>query len=135
MHSLVAGQHSLPAEDILGSIPLFQKLPACERAELGLLLSRRHVAAQQTVVWVGEAGDDFYIVQRGQVSVSCPDETGKEVLLGTLGPGHFFGEISLLDGGPRTATVRAIADADLFVLCASIFFAFFKAIPTPRSTC
>ncbi len=44
----------------------------------------------------------------GKVTVSCPDESGKEVNLATLGQRTFFGEISLLDGGPRTATVRTL---------------------------
>lgn len=129
MRVLVADSQSLTAEDILGPIPLFARLSSNERAELQLLLQKRHFAANQPVVWVGEEGNDFYIVQRGQVSVSCPDETGKEVILGTLGPGHFFGEISLLDGGPRTATVRALADVELFVLGREPFLRFLQLHP------
>lgn len=129
MRSMIDENQSRTAEDILGPIPLFMKLPASERSELQLLLQKRHFAAQQTIVCVGEGGDDFYIVQRGQVSVSCPDETGKEVTLNTLGPGHFFGEISLLDGGPRTATVRALVDAELFVLGREPFLRFLQLHP------
>ena len=95
------------ANDILAAIPLFAKLPDEERAELeAMLQAAASIPANRPVVWLGEQGDDFYIVKHGKVSVSCPDETGKEVILGHLGPGQFFGEISLLDGGPRTATVR-----------------------------
>ncbi|HYQ16900.1 MAG TPA: DUF1003 domain-containing protein, partial [Polyangiaceae bacterium] len=63
-------------------------------------------------VWIGEQGNDFYIVKHGKCLVSCPDESGKEVVLSTLGPGHFFGEISLLDGGARTASAVVTQDLE-----------------------
>src|SRR5579884_1147875 len=101
------------ANDVLGAVPLFSKLAEDERVGLTQLMHARQFPAQQPVFWIGERGDDFYVVQAGKVSVSCPDESGKEVQLAVLGPGHFFGEISLLDGGPRTATVRAHTDVTL----------------------
>ena len=115
--------------DVLAKIPLFAKLSAQELAELAGLLKSRHYPAHQPVVWLGEQGDDFYIVESGKVTVSTPDETGKEVTLGTLGPGHFFGEISLLDGGPRTATVRALTDASMLVLARNDFLQFLGRHP------
>jgi uncharacterized membrane protein len=115
--------------DLLASIPLFAKLPANERAELTKLLQLRRYPANQPIFWIGEKGDEFFIVQRGHVTVTCPDETGKEVMLGTLGPGHFFGEISLLDGGPRTATVRAHSDIALLCLGRDNFLEFLRQNP------
>jgi len=115
--------------DFLAQIPLFGKLPPAERAELAGLLKTKPFEAHQPVVWLGEEGNDFYIVQSGKVAVSCPDESGKEVMLGTLGPGHFFGEISLLDGGPRTATVRTLSDAVMLVLTREDFLHFLQRHP------
>jgi CRP/FNR family transcriptional regulator, cyclic AMP receptor protein len=92
---------------VLAGIELFSKLTADELAALGRLLKTRRFGAGQTVVLIGDRGTDFYVVQQGRVHVSAPDESGKEVAIAELGPGNFFGEISLLDGGPRTATVRA----------------------------
>src|SRR5947209_3133788 len=65
--------------DVLAPIPLFAKLPVQERAELAGMLQSKQFAAHQPVVWLGEQGDDFYIVHTGKVAVSCPDEAGKEV--------------------------------------------------------
>src|SRR6185437_11240007 len=104
------------ATDVLGQVPLFSKLAPEERTGLTQLMRARQFPAQQPIFWIGERGDDFYVVQSGKVNVSCPDESGKDVTLAQLGPGHFFGEISLLDGGPRTASIRALTDTVLLSL-------------------
>ncbi len=93
-------------QDVLAAIPLFSGLTPEERAELTTLLKTRNVAAGQTLFFVDETGDDMFIIQHGQIVISFPNEGGDEVTLAILGPGQFFGEISLLDGGPRTATAR-----------------------------
>lgn len=115
--------------DILSTVPLFAKLPASERAELEAMLRTQEYPANRPVVWLGEQGEDFYIVKHGKVVVSCPDESGKEVVLGHLGPGQFFGEISLLDGGPRTATVRTATDSAMLMLSRDDFLKFLLKHP------
>ncbi|HEX4792493.1 MAG TPA: cyclic nucleotide-binding domain-containing protein [Humisphaera sp.] len=115
--------------DVLAAIPIFAKLSDDERAALAALLKEREFPAHQPVFWLGERGDDFYVVERGKVTVSAPDEAGKEIVLATLGPGHFFGEISLLDGGPRTATVRALNNVTLLALQRADFLKFLAANP------
>jgi len=117
------------AQDVLGPIPIFATLPPENRLELAGLLKEKTFPANQPVFWLGERGDEFYIVRSGKVNVSAPDEAGKEVLLATLGPGHFFGEISLLDGGPRTATVRAASDTTLLSLQRADFLTFLEKHP------
>src|SRR5690242_15163012 len=104
------------SHDMISTIPLFAPLPADERAELQGMLRTQSFPANRPVVWLGDKGNDFYIVKHGKCLVSCPDEGGKEVQLSTLGAGHFFGEISLLDGGPRTANVRTTEETELLVL-------------------
>src|SRR5258706_14836567 len=101
---------------LLLNIPLFSKLSPEEMTALTLLLKSRKFVESEPIVYLGDDGSEFYIVQHGKVAVSHPDESGKEVTLAELGPGNFFGEISLLDGGPRTATVRAEGDVTLLSL-------------------
>jgi len=115
--------------DIISTVPLFASLPADEQAELQGMLRTQSFPANRPVVWLGDKGNDFYIVKQGKCLVSCPDEGGKEVQLSTLGPGNFFGEISLLDGGPRTANVRATEDTDLLVLTRDDFLGFLRRHP------
>jgi len=117
------------AQDILGAIPLFKGLAEPERRELTALMRPRKIPATETVFWMGAAGDDFYVIGSGTLSVSCPDESGNEVKLATLGPGAFFGELSLLDGGPRTATVRAETPSSLLALGREDFLGFLVTHP------
>src|SRR5689334_12921496 len=115
--------------DLLSNIPLFAKLNEGELRELGGLLKEQRVAGQQPVFWIGDEGSEFYLVQIGRVAVCYPDEAGHEVTIATLGPGDFFGEISVLDGGPRTATVRADGDVTLLSLTRHDFLEFLKRNP------
>jgi CRP-like cAMP-binding protein len=101
---------------LLLNIPLFSKLSPEEMTALTQLLKTRKFVESEPIVYLGDDGSEFYIVQHGKVAVSHPDESGKEVTLAELGPGNFFGEISLLDGGPRTANVRADGDVTLLSL-------------------
>jgi len=72
--------------------------------------------AGQTIVREGDPSDALYILTRGTVSVVRRDPAGREVEINTLGPGDFFGEIGLLTGGSRGATVRATAPVEVLVL-------------------
>jgi CRP/FNR family cyclic AMP-dependent transcriptional regulator len=116
-------------QDILEAIPLFKALTSLERIELAYLMRPRQAQAAETVVRFGDPGDELLLVQSGSLAVSCPDESGNEVKLAVLGPGAFFGEISLLDGGPRTATVRAERESALLALGREAFLRFLAKHP------
>lgn len=116
-------------KDLLRNIPLFAKLSDADREELAGLMKRRDVPAMQPIFWVGETGDEMFVVAHGKVRLSVPDEEGHDVTVAVIGPGTFFGELSLLDGGPRTATARAEADAGLFALDRAGFYAFLEKHP------
>jgi uncharacterized membrane protein len=117
------------SDEMLAAIPLFKDLSAAERVELAGMMRPRRFAALQPVVWIGEKGDEFYLIADGRLGVSCPDESGKEVRLATLNAGDFFGELSLLDGGPRTATVRAEVESSLLTLGREDFLRFLLKHP------
>ncbi|MGH7214993.1 MAG: DUF1003 domain-containing protein [Tepidisphaeraceae bacterium] len=100
----------------LRTIPLFSQLGDDDARALASLLKERTFKRHEPIFWIGDTGTEFHIVRDGQVMLSFPDESGKENLLALLKPGDFFGEISLLDGGPRTATARAQTDCTLLSL-------------------
>lgn len=89
----------------LRRVPLFSGLDKKELDSLSKLVKEQRYSAGTNIVKVGAGGYGLYIIKEGQVSVVRDGRT-----VATMGPGQFFGEISVLDGGPRTADVRADAD-------------------------
>ncbi len=77
--------------------------------------SRRRFAAGEIVFAEGAEGDSAFIIERGQVEVSV-ERNGQTVRLAVLGPGEIFGEMSLIDDRPRTATVRTITEIDCVIV-------------------
>jgi len=63
------------------------------------------------IVREGDPGDAFYLIKTGEVQVTT-QKGGKEIVLANLAPGAFFGEVSIITGEPRTATVSAITDGE-----------------------
>jgi uncharacterized membrane protein len=113
----------------LAHVPLFARLDSDQQQDLLAVMVRQAVKANEAVFWVGDEGDTLYVIESGQVTITAPDERGDHIALDTLGPGGVFGEISLLDGGPRTATVRAVADVSLLALRRDAFHAFLRQRP------
>jgi CRP-like cAMP-binding protein len=115
--------------NILRQIPLFANLKDQDLEELSRQLQKVTAAPQETIFWIGDLGDNLFLVREGQVDLSYPDENGREITLAKLGPGSFFGDLSLLDGGPRTATARAQTDTILFALDRATFYHFLETHP------
>ncbi len=117
----------LPAP--LAHIPLFSPLNEEEQTALFEVMRRQRFTANQTIFWMGDRGDALYLVSSGRVAITVPSDKGEHITLDTLGPGGIFGEISLLDGGPRTATIRAIDDTEVFSLTRADFHGFIRRRP------
>lgn len=96
--------------------PLFKDIPADVRAWLAESFERQFYPKNFTVVEEGEEGDSFFIVKKGRASAKTRDIHDNQVLLKILIEGDFFGEVSLITGKPRTATVYADEDLELMVL-------------------
>lgn len=89
----------------LRRVPIFSALDRRELDVLARLVKEQRYTAGTTIVKAGAGGHGLYIIKEGNVSVV---RDGKNIA--AMGPGQFFGEISVLDGGPRTADVRADTD-------------------------
>jgi small-conductance mechanosensitive channel/CRP-like cAMP-binding protein len=100
----------------LDRVELFSPLSAEERQQLarGALVQR--YAAGEDIVQQGEEGESFFIITAGSVEVSKTDSAGRRKALAQLSAGSFFGEMSLLTGEQRTATVAAVVDTDVIVI-------------------
>jgi CRP-like cAMP-binding protein len=111
----------IPTADLLRGVYVFQDLPESELKEIAGRLAPRPAAKDEIVVTQQERGDSLFLIQSGKVKVTLTGEKGREVILSVLGPGEFFGEMSLLDGEPRSATVIAQAPAQLYILSRDSF--------------
>ena len=125
-----AGQDMATQISLLEGIPLFAALSGDEKGDLVRRLSVRDVAEGETLFWMGDEGDDFYVISSGRLAIVYPDGDGKEVTLAVLGTGDFLGEVSLLDGGRRTATARAQSAASLLCLGRDAFAEFLRESPS-----
>jgi CRP-like cAMP-binding protein len=112
----------------LGDVALFAHLGEDALRELADRVQIESYEAGDRVFAQGDAGDRFYSVHRGQVEILWRDEQGFNKSVAVLGPGDSFGEIALLEGGPRTASVRALARTELFALSREPFDAFIKRL-------
>jgi CRP-like cAMP-binding protein len=91
--------------DTLKKVPLFAGLDDRELAQIADTLQERRFAAGSTVVQEGASGAGFFVVESGEADVEAGGEQKA-----TLGPGDYFGEIALLTGSSRTATIIARSD-------------------------
>jgi len=99
-------------ETVLLDVPFFEKLDDEERRTLAAQVELvRHPAGHELFA-VGDPGDSLYVLTKGQAEIYFKDTTGHRIVLETLGPGEFLGEISLLDAGPRTASVVVTEDME-----------------------
>jgi len=118
-----------PRSEALADIPLFALLDDQERATLAERLDEASFPAGATIFQAGQPGDALYIVRAGEVEIYFHSNQGDRILLETATAGHFFGEISLLDGGPRTASAVVTKDAELLVVDREDLEAFLKQRP------
>ena len=105
-------------EDVhrLKDIEFLQVLSDEQLSELAQRLGRQIFAPGETICRQGEPGEAFYIIKDGQIEVSTADGQGRSVPIRKMAAGDFFGEMSLLTGEPRSATVTALKETDVLVM-------------------
>ncbi len=108
---------------ILRSIPLFAVLGEAQLKALAGVMARKSAPKNRTILKAGDPTDSLYIVIAGRTKVQMSDEEGKEVILSVLGPGDFFGEMGLLDGAPRAASVVTIEQSEFVSISKEDFHA------------
>src|SRR5262249_28254393 len=117
-----ADQHHLQIEQIVRALRQVELFAVLDNAELHLLAE--HVGTRlyghgEVLARQGEAGDTFFIIRAGRVRIDVDDvldDSLAAVTVNHLGPGDFFGEMALLTGAPRGATVTAVEDTEILVV-------------------
>jgi hypothetical protein len=117
-----------PPRDPVGAlqrVTLFAGMDRRQSEQIARLLKERRFAKGETVIMEGSGGAAFFIIASGEANVSS-----KGVNLATLGPGEHFGEVALIDGGPRSATVTAATD----LVCYGLTFWEFRPLVERNGT-
>lgn len=110
------------ARDLMASVPILQPLTTEEISDLSRNIKIQVYGAGEVIFREGDEGDSMYIIQSGSCeALKIKPESAVEKHLSTMEPGNFFGEISLLTGENRTATVKAVEDTSLIVISKDMF--------------
>lgn len=105
---------------------LFSALPSHLSAHLFANAKPVHLAAEQVLFLAGDAGDGCYRIEKGLLKVSMVSTSGAERILSILGPGAIVGELAVLDGLPRSASVLALRESELLFISKAKFEEFAK---------
>lgn len=114
---------------LFSSTPLFSRLEASTLDALIKITKNKQLNEGEVVFRQGQPANDMFIIAEGRVRVSMLLEDGKDINLGTLGPGDTFGEIALFDRKERTATITAIEIGRCLVIERDVFETFLRRYP------
>ena len=113
----------------LRKVPLFEGLSDEDLEAIAKVTISRTYDKDQTIILAEEEGDALVIIESGQVKVSIVSEDGREAILSLLGNGAVFGELSLLDGKPRSANGGATENTGLYMVRRADFLQLIYKVP------
>jgi len=113
----------------LRKVPLFEGLTDDDLEAIAKVTISRTYDKDQIIILAEEEGDALFIIELGQVKVSIVSEDGREVILSLLGNGAVFGELSLLDGKPRSVNVVATENTGLQMVRRADFLQLIYKVP------
>jgi CRP/FNR family transcriptional regulator, cyclic AMP receptor protein len=106
---------------VLKNIPLFSSFTDAQLASLLSYAQHRKYPRGSYIVRAGEETDALYIILSGRVKILIPNEEGREVILSSMGPSEFFGEMGMLDDQPRSASVEALEPCEMLRISKAAF--------------
>ncbi|KUO59067.1 Crp/Fnr family transcriptional regulator [bacterium BRH_c32] len=119
----------MPSSDFLKYVPIFMELPEATLEKIELVGSRRNFEKDQIILLEEEVGSALFMIVTGKVKVSRSSSDGREVILTILSESDFFGEMAILDGLTRSATVTATEPTELFMIQRKEFLDLLKTYP------
>ena len=102
--------------ELLRRVPLFSALTPTQSASIADAIIKKRFKRSEIIVEQGKKSDALYIILTGRARVMSTDSRGREVILATLHPGDYIGEMSLIDDEPHSATVRTELQTDVLTL-------------------
>ena len=125
----MAGLQADQKRELLANVPLFQGLGSKELDALIPVARTVSLRKREELFHKGDEGAQVYVVIRGKLKALTTSEGGDDVVFSILGPGEVLGEIALLGGTPRTATVTAIDPSELLIIDRRDFLSFLRGHP------
>ncbi len=116
--------------EILKIVPIFEDLGIKELEKIAAVAFQQSYSKDQVILFEEEGGQTLFIVMSGQVKISRITDDGREVILAVMAEGDFFGELSLLDGQSRSASVICIKDAEMLLINRDDFLKLLHEIPS-----
>ena len=123
----------MEVREALARAPIFSHMKRGELNALGRIAKVHRFAPGELLVTEGEEAAAFYVLCRGEADVVKGVERDREQVMGHLTEGDFLGEMALLDGFPRSASVRAVSECECLVLVRWDFLALVRANPEVAS--
>jgi CRP-like cAMP-binding protein len=117
---------------VLRRAALLRSLPSADLERVGALLQPRTYQRGEVVFHQGDVGETAHLVVQGHLKIVLPSHHGREAFLAIIGPGDLFGELALLDGEPRSATVVALDPVTTAVLHRADFLGLLRGSSAAR---
>lgn len=115
--------------NLLRTFPLFTDLNETELAIVSRLMVTRKFKKNNLIIFEDDVGNSLFVIKMGRVKISRISPDGAEAILAILGQGDFFGELAVIDGQGRSASVTSIDDVELLMLRRSDFMEILERIP------
>jgi len=112
-------EETIGAAELLARVPLLADLDPGELERIAQVAIPRSFPKGARVFHEGDTSDACYVVREGEVRVTREHSDGRAIALATLGPGELVGELAMLDGGVRSASVEALTDVELLAVSAA----------------
>ncbi len=113
------GEEQASAAELLARVPLLSGLEPAELERIAQVAIPRSYPKGDRIFHEGDQSDACYVIRSGEVRVTREHSDGRAIALATLGPGELVGELAMLDGGARSASVETLSEVDLLAVSAT----------------
>ncbi len=118
-----------PPISLLRRVPLLSELSESDLTSIAALTKSKHFEPRQIIVRKDDPSDELFMIVEGHLKVVSTGADGRDAGFGIMGPGEVFGEVALLDGGPRSATIASLDSCQLLLIPRAQFFEFLESSP------
>ena len=117
------------SSEALRAVPLFERLEEHDLQQIAAAAVVRSFPKNSIVITEGDSSSSLYLILNGEVKVYVSDEDGNTNIINRLGAGAYFGELSLIDAGPRSASVATLTSCKISIISRAVLFDYLESTP------